>query len=78
MHNSSISNGSEFQYEKNGSSKDGYNYLGNEKDNFEINFLYSFNVSESFYLNDKYRYVYIFYYDEKLIVRYSNKEYNIY
>ncbi|SFO17670.1 hypothetical protein SAMN05421741_12414 [Paenimyroides ummariense] len=126
--NNSISNGSEFQYEKNGSSKDGYNYLGNEKDNFEINFLYSFNdsvyikidgdelfnskiitdditdnpnlgfkfsvdkyngkivniiipyknVSESFYLNDKYRYVYIFYYDEKLIVRYSNKAYNIY
>lgn len=126
--NNSISNGAEFQYEKNGSSKDGYNYLNNEKDNFEINFLHTFNdnvhikiddielfnkkiitdditdnpnvgfkfsvskyngkivnivipdknISESFYLNDKYRYVYIFYYESKLIVRYSNKVYNIY
>ncbi|KAA5535615.1 hypothetical protein [Paenimyroides baculatum] len=126
--NSSISNGAEFQYEKNGNSKDGYNYLNNEEDNFQINFLSTFNdrvhikidgdelfdrevitdnmtnnpnvgftfnvgkyngkivnivipskdVNESFFLDDKYRYVYIFYYDEKLIVRYSNKVYNIY
>lgn len=126
--NYDISNGAEFQYEKNGSSKHGYNYINSKEDDFQLNFLSSFNdsvhikiddnelfnmkivtdditdnpnigfkfnvrkyngkivniiipsknVNELFYLNDKYRYIYIFYYESKLIVRYSNKAYNIY
>ena len=126
--NRKLNNNIEFQYEKNGALKEGYNYLHKGNENFELVFLYQFNDSvyvskdtielfaekimteertdnpnvvfllnvekyknrlinikipakelkAGFYLSDKYRYMYMFYYEEKLIIRYSNKIYNIY
>lgn len=35
-------------------------------------------IEESFFLSDKYRYVYFFYFEDEFIIRYSNKMYNIY
>src|SRR5690606_31763405 len=43
--NRKINNNVEFQYEKNGALKRGYNYLSDRNDNFELIFLYRFNDS---------------------------------
>ena len=118
----------EFQYEKNGSLRNGYNSLSGKDGSFELIFLYRFNdsvfiyndtaeifadkiitneitdnpnvipllkaedynnkllnikipnknINEYFYLTSKYKYLYMFYYEDRFIIRYSNKMYDIY